>query len=143
MGSQYVINGFPMCSPRVFPIAPHFNPTCFAQSPPLLTYVGGPKGEALQLAKNRLFWGASIVSTLFCNGPIKLAPKKNKVGLVSHPLTNLSMKEGSLFRFGAMRSTEHGCFRSCYWCLWKALDEERRGAWAWFHKCLDLWYKSS
>ncbi len=35
---------FPMCSPMVFPIAPHFNPICFAQSPPLLTYIGGPKG---------------------------------------------------------------------------------------------------
>jgi hypothetical protein len=40
---------FPMCSPRVFPIAPHFNPICFAQSSPLLTYIGGPKGEALHL----------------------------------------------------------------------------------------------
>jgi len=35
-----------MCSPRVFSIAPHFNPVCFAQSPPLLTYISGPKGEA-------------------------------------------------------------------------------------------------
>jgi len=39
-----------MCSPRVFPIALHFNPTCFAQSPPLLTYIGGPKREALYLS---------------------------------------------------------------------------------------------
>jgi hypothetical protein len=38
---------FPMCFPRVFPIAPRFNPICFAQSPPLLTYIHGPKGEAL------------------------------------------------------------------------------------------------
>ncbi len=41
---------FPMCSPKVFPIAPHFNPICFAQSPPLLTFVAGPKGEALHLS---------------------------------------------------------------------------------------------
>jgi len=34
------------------------------------------------------------------------------------------MKEGSLFCFVVMRSTELGCFRSCSWCLWKALDEE-------------------
>jgi hypothetical protein len=33
----------------------------------------------------------------------------------------LSMKEGCLFVF--MRSTELGCFRSCSWHLWKALDE--------------------
>jgi hypothetical protein len=38
---------FPMCSPRMSPIAPHFNRLCFAQSPPLLTYISGPKGEAL------------------------------------------------------------------------------------------------
>ncbi len=44
------------------------------------------------------------------------------------------MKEGSLFCFVVMRSTEPGCFRSCSWCLWKALEEE--GAWAWFH---DIW----
>ncbi len=43
MGSQCV-------RPWVFPIAPHFNPICFAQSPPLLTYITGPKGEALHLS---------------------------------------------------------------------------------------------
>jgi hypothetical protein len=30
-----------MCSPRVFPIAPDFKPICFAQNPPLLTYIPG------------------------------------------------------------------------------------------------------
>ncbi len=29
-----------------------------------------------------------------------------------------------LFCFVVMRSTEPGCFRSCSWCRWKALDEE-------------------
>jgi hypothetical protein len=42
-GSQCVPQG-------VFPIASCFNPICFAQSPPLLTYIGGPKGEALLLS---------------------------------------------------------------------------------------------
>jgi hypothetical protein len=54
MGSHQVLNmfsRFPMCSPRTFPIAPHFNPISFAQSPPVLTYITGPKGEALQLPK--------------------------------------------------------------------------------------------
>jgi len=36
----------------------------------------------------------------------------------------LSIKEGSLFCFVVMRSTELRCFRSCSWCLWKALDKE-------------------
>ena len=39
-----------MRSPWVFSIAPYFNPICFAQSPPLLTYIGGPKEEALHLS---------------------------------------------------------------------------------------------
>ncbi len=40
-----------------------------------------------------------------------------------------------LFCLVVMRSRELGCFRSCSWCLWKALDK-RGGAWAWFH---DVW----
>jgi ferredoxin len=32
---------FSMCSPRVFPIAPSIKPICFAQNPPLLTYIAG------------------------------------------------------------------------------------------------------
>jgi hypothetical protein len=35
------------------------------------------------------------------------------------------MKEGSLFCFVVMRSTEQESLRLCSWCLWKALDEER------------------
>jgi len=38
--SLLVPNGFPVF-PLVFPIAPCFNPICFAQSPPLLTYIVG------------------------------------------------------------------------------------------------------
>jgi hypothetical protein len=53
----------------------------------------------------------------------------------SQSLSELSMKEGSLFCFVVMKSTELGCFRSCSWCLWNALSM-RRGAWVWFH---DIW----
>ncbi len=49
-----------MRSPWVFSIAPCFNPICFAQSPPLLTYIGGRKGEALHLSiESSNFWEAS------------------------------------------------------------------------------------
>jgi hypothetical protein len=49
----------------------------------------------------------------------------SKVTYLSYPFClNLSMKEGSLFCFVVMRSTKLGCFRSCSWCLWKALNEE-------------------
>jgi hypothetical protein len=35
------------------------------------------------------------------------------------------MKEGSLFCFGSYEIHLTGiCFRSCSWCLWKALDKE-------------------
>ncbi len=54
---------------------------------------------------------------------------------------NQSMKEGSLFCFAVMRSAELGCFRSCSWCLWKALDKE--GCMGLILWCLDLWCKSS
>jgi hypothetical protein len=65
---------FPMCSPRVFPIAPHFNPVCFAQSPPLLIYIGGLKEEALYLSIKKFILGSlHSFSLFFCDGPIKLA----------------------------------------------------------------------
>jgi len=61
----------------------------------------------------------------------------------------LSMKEGSLFCFVIMRSTKPGCFRSCSWCLWKALDEEGcMGLVPWdldlvMQKVLEYWMISS
>jgi hypothetical protein len=49
---------------------------------------------------------------------------------------NVSMKEGSLFCFVVVRATVPGCFRSCSWCLSKALNEEGcMGLVLW---CLDL-----
>jgi len=32
---------FSMCPPRMFPITPDFKPICFAQNPPLFTYISG------------------------------------------------------------------------------------------------------
>jgi hypothetical protein len=63
----------------VFSIAPCFSPIHFAESPPLLTYICGPKGEALYLSiESFYFGGASIVSTFFCDGPIKITHCKKK-----------------------------------------------------------------
>jgi hypothetical protein len=39
-----------MFSPKVFLITPHFNPICFAQSPPFFTYIGWPNGEVIYLS---------------------------------------------------------------------------------------------
>jgi hypothetical protein len=64
---------FPMCSLRVFPIAPHFNPICFAQSPPLLTYRWAKgKGRWRITSFHRIFyfgepqlffWGRWLIAT--------------------------------------------------------------------------------
>jgi hypothetical protein len=53
------------------------------------------------------------------------------------------MKEGSYFCFVIMRSTELECFKSCSWCLWKALDEEEEGCMGLVLCRLDLLCKSS
>jgi hypothetical protein len=77
--SQHVSFKFPMCSPRVFPIAPRLNPLCFAQSPLPFTYIGGPKGEVLHLSiESSILGGGSIVSISFCYGPIKITRSKKK-----------------------------------------------------------------
>jgi hypothetical protein len=65
---------------------PNSTSLCFAQSPPLLTYIGGPKGEALHLSIESSILGASVVSTFFCDGPIKISHcKKKELGPVRHP----------------------------------------------------------
>ncbi len=69
-------NRFAMCSPWVFPIAPCFNPICFAQSPPLLTYIGGPKGEALHLSIESSIFVSLHSFNFFLPGPIKFNKKK-------------------------------------------------------------------
>jgi hypothetical protein len=102
-------------SPRVFPIAPHFNPTCLAQSPPLHTYLGEPKGEALHLSIVSSILGTSMVSTFFCDGPIKLAHcKKTKVGLVRHPqLINMKKNNYPQTIMGVLAQVENGGKHFC------------------------------
>jgi hypothetical protein len=80
-----------MCSPRVFPIAPCFNPICFAQSPPLLTYIAGPKEKTLDLSIESFIFGEALwfqfhYATDQSNWFI--VKKKYKVELVRHPQTN-------------------------------------------------------
>ncbi len=87
---------FPMCFPRVFPIPSCFNPICFAQSRPLLTYIGGPKGETLHL-----FIESSILGSLHSfnfsfswANQIGSQQKRRRVGLVRHPqLINMKQKK--------------------------------------------------
>jgi hypothetical protein len=49
--------------------------------------------------------------------------------------------------FVVMRSTELGCFRSCSWCLWKALHKEHglgfHGVWTCGANVLEYWMISS
>jgi hypothetical protein len=97
--SQWVPIRFPICLlgsqcafPSVFPIASCFNPICFARSPPLLTYIAGPKGEALHLYVEASILGSlhSFNFVFLCffgmGSFFKLARcKKKGVGLVKHP----------------------------------------------------------
>ncbi len=73
-----IFHRFPICSSMVFPITPHFNPICFAQSPPLLTYIPGPKGEALHLSLESPTLGSLHSFNFFLNGPTKLAHCKKR-----------------------------------------------------------------
>jgi len=77
---------------RVFPIEPRFNPICFAQSPPLLTYIDGPKGKAFHLSIESPTLERLPNSNIFffCDGLILQigSLQKQKVGLVRHAPTH-------------------------------------------------------
>jgi hypothetical protein len=91
MGSHQVLNmfpRFPMCSPRVFLIAPHFNPICFAQSPPLLTYIGGPKGKALHLSIKSSILGNFHSFNFFVWKANQIGSLQKKSWTCEAPLTN-------------------------------------------------------
>ncbi len=95
MGSHQVLNmfpRFPMCSPRVFPIAPCFKPICFAQSPSLLIYISGPKGDALHLSIESSILGRLHSFIFFGMGQSNwlVTKKKRKVGLVYKVYLNQS-----------------------------------------------------
>jgi hypothetical protein len=71
MDSHQVLNVFlmfPMCSSRVFPIAPWFNPIYFAESPLLLTYIHGPKGEAIYCSMESSILGSLHSFNFFVMG---------------------------------------------------------------------------
>jgi len=78
--SLYVPFKFPMCSPRVLQVAPFLNPICFAQSPPLLTYIWGPKGQTFHLSVESLYWRSlcSLNLLLQWANQIGALPKKKK-----------------------------------------------------------------
>jgi len=76
---------FPMGSQMVFPIAPHL---CLAQSPPLLTYIGGPKVEVLHLSIESSILGSLHSFIFFCNGPINWLIVKKKSWTCEAPPTN-------------------------------------------------------
>ncbi len=73
---------------------------------------------------------------------VKFSSTLSKFEISSNLHQHLSMKVVCfvLFCFVGMRSSEPGCFRSCSWCLWKAVDEEGYMGLVPWH--LDLWCKS-
>ncbi len=108
MGFYYILNiflRFFRCSPRVFPIAPRFNPICFAQRPPLLTYIGGLKGEAFHLSIEYSILGRFHNFNFFKDGPITLVHcQKKRVGLMKH-LQLINMKQIKYPQFDTINIT--------------------------------------
>ncbi len=103
VNSHQVPNTFPrfsMCSPRVFPITPCFNPICSAQSPPLLTYIGGPKGKALHLFIESSILGSLHSFNFFWRWASQIGSlqPKEKVGLARHPQL-INMKQNKYTQF--------------------------------------------
>jgi hypothetical protein len=49
LGFEYVLK-IPNVFPKGVPNNTSLYPICFVQSPPILTYIGGPKGDALHLS---------------------------------------------------------------------------------------------
>jgi hypothetical protein len=70
-GEKQTVPKFLICSPKKFPIVPHFYPICFGGCCPPFTYIHGPKGKNL----NRTFYFSEIPMgfCFFIDGPIKLA----------------------------------------------------------------------
>jgi hypothetical protein len=77
--AQWVLN-----VPNVFPIAPCFNPICFAQRPPLLTYIAGEKLHySINLIfRERIYSFEKSLSWHNQNIPLQ---KNKKVKLQRHP----------------------------------------------------------
>jgi hypothetical protein len=67
--SLQVLDVFPMHSPRVFPIAPHFNP----QSPPPSHLYRWAKGGDIAISIESSILGSLPSFNFFFNGPIKFA----------------------------------------------------------------------
>ncbi len=77
--SQNVPPQVPNVFPKGVPNSTSFNRIHFAQSSPLLTYIGGPKGEALDLSIESFILGSlHSFNFFFCDGPIKLAHCQKK-----------------------------------------------------------------
>jgi hypothetical protein len=72
--------------PKGVPNSTHFNPICFAQSPPLLTYIGGPKGKAfLQIYVESFILGSLHNFSFSLQGVNQIGKLgKKKIGLVRH-----------------------------------------------------------
>jgi hypothetical protein len=66
-------------SKKRVPIAPHFYPICFHKCSPPFTYLADQKGRNFILQNKTLYFrGASIVSFLLSDGPIKLTHCKKE-----------------------------------------------------------------
>ncbi len=89
----------PMCSPRVFPIAPCCNLICFAQSPPLLTYIGGSKGGGTP-SFHKIFYFGSVHSfnLFFAMGQSSCVIAKKESWTCERLIGTPVLKKGYIFQ---------------------------------------------
>ncbi len=81
------------------------------KSSPSLTYIGGPKGEALHLSIESFILGSLLSFNIFFgDGPIKLAHyhTQKKIGLVRHPQLIYMKQKNKYPRFIMGVSTHYG-----------------------------------
>ncbi len=104
--------GVLMCShvvPQwVFPIAPNFKPICFAQSPPLLTYIGGPNGRTLWFSNIESFnLGGLHTSNFFSDGQILLTYNLASLGGPNSARARTHLTLSLMKQFKSNRLTLH------------------------------------
>jgi hypothetical protein len=96
-------------SPRVFLIAPHFNLTSLAQSPPLHTYIAAPKGEALHFSIESSILGYLHSFNFFCMmGQSNRLIAKKQSWTCKAPPTNMKQNKYPQTIMGVLAPVENG-----------------------------------
>ncbi|CAM6034844.1 unnamed protein product [Sphagnum compactum] len=125
-----------MCSPRVFSIAPRFNPICLAQSPPLLTYI------AISLAITIFLHTHTHIQSLFNTLCILTRGVSHSTAPYSIDLVGSRFKTDlSRIVFGVAAAADMWGARKEYVRLWWKPEQKMRG-FVWFDKMPSMKWSS-